>query len=152
RTEAADHRTLPQRVRGGGAISNVQLIGTTGGPVKSVEEQLALIRRGVDQIEREDELRRKLERSVKTGKPLWVKYALAPTPPDVPVGPPVPSRKMRVSQELGPQAVLIIGTYTALVGAPSGRDETRARLTPEKVETNATEYLNQIRKIIDIDK
>jgi tyrosyl-tRNA synthetase len=120
--------------------------------VKPVEEQLALMRRGTFQIEKEAELRQKLERSVKTGKPLRVKYGIDPTAADVHLGHTVPLRKMRLFQELGHQAVLIIGNYTALVGDPSGRDETRARLTKEKVETNAREYLRQISKIIDIER
>src|SRR5205085_12635964 len=63
-----------------------------------------------------------------------------------------PLRKLRVFQELGHQAVLIIGNYTALVGDPSGRDETRARLTQEQVEKNAEDYLRQVSKVIDISK
>jgi len=120
--------------------------------VKTVDEQLALIRRGVEQIEREDELRRKLERSVQTGKPLRIKYGIDPTGIDVHLGHTVPLRKLRLFQELGHQAVLIIGNYTALVGDPSGRDQTRARLTPEKVEENARDYLCQVSKVIDIDR
>jgi tyrosyl-tRNA synthetase len=120
--------------------------------VKSVAEQLALIRRGAEQIVPEEELVRKLERSVQTGKPLRVKYGIDPTGFDVHLGHTVPLRKMRLFQELGHQAVLIIGNYTALVGDPSGRVETRPRLTPEQVEANATQYLNQISKVIDIDK
>jgi tyrosyl-tRNA synthetase len=120
--------------------------------VKSLEEQLALIRRGVEQIVPEDELRQKLERSIKTGKPLRVKYGIDPTGIDVHLGHTVPLRKLRLFQELGHQAVLIIGNYTALVGDPSGRDQTRARLTPEQVEANARDYLQQVSKVIDIHK
>jgi tyrosyl-tRNA synthetase len=120
--------------------------------VKPVLEQLTLIRRGVEQIVPEDELRKKLERSVKTGKPLRVKYGIDPTGVDVHLGHTVPLRKLRVFQELGHQAVLIIGNYTALVGDPSGRDQTRARLSEEQVEINAREYLAQIRKIVDVDR
>jgi tyrosyl-tRNA synthetase len=120
--------------------------------VKSVEEQLALIRRGVDQVEKEDELRKKLERSVRTGKPLRVKYGIDPTGIDVHLGHTVPLRKLRLFQELGHQAVLILGNYTALVGDPSGRDQTRARLTPEQVEANARDYLAQVSKVIDITR
>jgi tyrosyl-tRNA synthetase len=120
--------------------------------VKPVEEQLALIRRGVEQIEPEAELRQKLERSVKTGKPLRVKYGIDPTGIDVHLGHTVPLRKLRVFQELGHQAVLIIGNYTALVGDPSGRDQTRARLTQEQVEANAKDYLKQVSKVIDISR
>jgi tyrosyl-tRNA synthetase len=120
--------------------------------MKSVDEQLALIRRGVEQIVPEDELRQKLERSVKTGRPLRVKYGIDPTGIDVHLGHTVPLRKLRLFQELGHQAVLILGNYTALVGDPSGRDQTRARLTPEQVEVNAKDYLKQVSRVIDIAK
>jgi tyrosyl-tRNA synthetase len=120
--------------------------------VKSVDEQLALIRRGAEQIVPLEELRKKLERSVQTGKPLRVKYGIDPTGIDVHLGHTVPLRKLRLFQELGHQAVLIIGNYTALVGDPSGRDQTRARLTSEQVEANAKDYLRQVSKVIDITK
>jgi tyrosyl-tRNA synthetase len=120
--------------------------------VKSVDEQIALIRRGVEQIVPETELRQKLERSLKTGTPLRVKYGIDPTGIDVHLGHTVPLRKLRLFQELGHQAVLIIGNYTALVGDPSGRDQTRDRLTPDKVEANARDYLTQVSKVIDIAK
>jgi tyrosyl-tRNA synthetase len=120
--------------------------------VKSVDEQLELIRRGVEQIVPLEELKQKLQRSLKTGKPLRVKYGIDPTSIDVHLGHTVPLRKLRVFQELGHQAVLIIGNYTALVGDPSGRDQTRARLTQEQVEANAKDYLKQISKIIDITR
>src|SRR6516225_5594010 len=118
--------------------------------MKSVDKQIALIRRGVEQIVPEDELRQKLDRSVRSGKPLRVKYGIDPTGIDVHLGHTVPLRKLRLFQELGHQAVLIIGNYTALVGDPSGRDETRARLTQEQVEANAQDYLKQVGKVIDI--
>lgn len=120
--------------------------------MKSASEQLALIRRGVEQLVPEDEFVKKLEKSVATGKPLRVKYGIDPTGIDVHLGHTVPLRKLRLFQELGHQAVLIIGNYTALVGDPSGRDQTRVRLTQEQVESNARDYLKQISKIIDIGK
>jgi tyrosyl-tRNA synthetase len=120
--------------------------------VKPVAEQLALIRRGIDAIVPEEELRQKLERSVQTGRPLRVKYGIDPTGIDVHLGHTVPLRKLRLFQELGHQAVLILGNYTALVGDPSGRDQTRARLTPEQVEANARDYLLQVSKVIYIDQ
>jgi tyrosyl-tRNA synthetase len=120
--------------------------------MKSVDEQLALIRRGAEQIVPEAELKQKLERSVRTGKPLRVKYGIDPTGINVHLGHTVPLRKLRLFQELGHQAVLIIGNYTALVGDPSGRDQTRARLTPDQVEANARDYLKQVSKVIDIDR
>jgi tyrosyl-tRNA synthetase len=122
------------------------------GAVKSVDEQMELILRGVDQVTTREELRKKLDRSVRTGKPLRVKYGIDPTGIDVHLGHTVPLRKLRLFQELGHQAVLIIGNYTALVGDPSGRDQTRARLTQEQVKANAREYLAQVSKVIDIDR
>jgi tyrosyl-tRNA synthetase len=115
-----------------------------------VAEQLARIRRGAEHIVPEAELIEKLERSLATGKPLRVKYGIDPTGIDVHLGHTVPLRKLRLFQELGHQAVLIIGNYTALVGDPSGRDQTRARLTLEQVEANARDYLTQVSKVIDI--
>jgi tyrosyl-tRNA synthetase len=118
--------------------------------VKPVAEQLALIRRGCDKVVPEDELLQKLQRSFATGKPLRVKFGIDPTSVDVHLGHTVPLHKLRLFQDLGHTAVLVIGSYTALVGDPSGRDQTRARLTPEKVETNAKDYLVQVSKVIDI--
>jgi tyrosyl-tRNA synthetase len=120
--------------------------------VKPAAEQLALIRRGVEAIAPEAELVQKLERSVQTDTPLRIKYGIDPTGIDVHLGHTVPLRKLRLFQELGHQAVLIIGNYTALVGDPSGRDQTRARLTQEQVEANAVDYLKQVSKVIDIDR
>lgn len=119
---------------------------------RSVEEQLAVIHRGAEQIVPEDLLKTKLERSLKTGAPLRAKYGIDPTGIDVHLGHTVPLRKLRQFQELGHKAVLIIGNYTALVGDPSGRDQTRARLTQDQVENNAREYLTQVSKVIDIKK
>src|SRR5260370_39112124 len=71
---------------------------------------------------------------------------------DVHVGHTIPLRKLKLFQDLGHQAVLIIGNYTALVGDPSGRDQTRARLTQAQVEANAVDYLKQVSKVIDISR
>jgi tyrosyl-tRNA synthetase len=119
----------------------------------SVEEQLQIITRGVEKIVPEDELRKLLDRSRQTGTPLRVKYGIDPTGIDVHLGHTVPLRKLRQFQELGHQAVLIIGNYTALVGDPSGRDEARSkRLTAEDVEANARDYLNQVGKVVDLER
>lgn len=116
--------------------------------ILDVRQQLDIICRGVEQIVPEQELVAKLERSVRTGKPLRVMYGIDPTGIDVHLGHTVPLRKLRQFQELGHKAIIIIGNYTALVGDPSGRDQTRTRLTEESVETNARDYLKQISKII----
>src|SRR5262249_17710909 len=95
-------------------------------------------------------MRKKLQRSIETRKSSRVKYGIDPTGIDVHLGHTVPLRKLRRFQELGHQAILILGNYTALVGDPSGRDETRPPLTPEQVEANARDYLTQVSKVIDI--
>jgi tyrosyl-tRNA synthetase len=118
----------------------------------SADDQLQLIRRGTEQIEPEDELRKKLERSLKTGKPLRVKLGIDPTGVSVHLGHTVALRKLRLFQNLGHKAVLIIGNATAMVGDPSGRDQTRARLTVDQIELNAKDYLKQIGRIIDVDE
>jgi tyrosyl-tRNA synthetase len=143
---------LKRRLKGVVGQFAVVFSGAEVPAVKTVAEQMALICRGVEHIVPEEELRQKLERSVKTGKPLRVKYGIDPTGIDVHLGHTVPLRKLRLFQELGHQAVLIIGNYTALVGDPSGRDQTRARLTPEQVEANARDYLKQVSKVVDITK
>ncbi|QDU42957.1 Tyrosine--tRNA ligase [Symmachiella dynata] len=118
----------------------------------AVEEQMAVIGRGVEKIVPEEELAAKLEKSRKTNTPLRIKYGIDPTGIDVHLGHTVPLRKMRQFQELGHQAVIIIGNYTALVGDPSGRDETRARLTQDQVEANAKDYLEQVGKVVDLSQ
>ncbi len=118
-----------------------------------VAEQLAVIRRGIEKIVPEEELAQKLEWSRSTGNPLRIKYGIDPTGIDVHLGHTVPMQKMRQFQELGHQAVIIIGNYTALVGDPSGRDKAREKkLTMEQVEANARDYLQQVGKVIDLSR
>lgn len=118
-----------------------------------IEEQLAIIQRGVEKIVPEEELVKKLQHSKDTGTPLRVKYGIDPTGIDVHLGHTVPLRKIRQFQELGHQAVIIIGNATAMVGDPSGRDEARSkRLTEEQVEANAKDYLAQVGKVVDMSK
>jgi tyrosyl-tRNA synthetase len=119
---------------------------------RPVAEQLAHIRRGVERIEPEAELVKKLDRSVKTGTPLRAKLGIDPTGFDVHLGHTVVLRKLRQFQDLGHTVVLIIGTATARVGDPSGRDDARKGLTPEQIEKNAETYLTQIAKVIDTAK
>ena len=118
----------------------------------SSAQQLELIKNGTDQITPADEFLRKLDRSISLNKPLRVKYGIDPTGIDVHLGHTVPLRKLKLFQDLGHQAVLIIGNYTALVGDPSGRDQARQRLTEEQVAKNALDYLVQVGKVIDLSK
>jgi tyrosyl-tRNA synthetase len=121
-------------------------------PMRDVAEQLSILKRGVEQIVPEAEFVKKLERSVRTNRPLRVKYGIDPTGIDVHLGHTVPLRKLRQFQDLGHTAIIIIGNYTALVGDPSGRDETRSKLTQEQVEANAVDYLTQVGRIIDLSR
>ena len=114
-----------------------------------VERQLEIIRSGVEELIPEEELVRKLERSLATRTPLRVKQGFDPTAPDIHLGHTVGLRKLRQFQELGHQVVLIVGSYTALVGDPSGRSQTRPTLSEEQVLDNARTYLDQFFKVVD---
>ena len=110
-----------------------------------VDEQLKVISSGTMQIVPMDELKKKLERGV----PLNIKLGVDPTSPDLHLGHAVPLRKMRQFQDLGHKVTLIIGSGTALIGDPSGRDSTRPPLTEEQVEVNAKTYVEQAMKVLD---
>jgi tyrosyl-tRNA synthetase len=116
-----------------------------------VSEQMDRIRRGAADIVPEEELVAKIGRSLREGKPLRVKLGLDPTAPDIHVGNAVPLHKMRAFQDLGHQAVLILGDYTATVGDPSGQNAMRPQLSHDEVMAYAQTYLDQVGKIIDVD-
>jgi len=115
-----------------------------------VRQQLELIRRGAVEIHTEAELEAKLSRAVTENRPLRVKLGLDPTSPDIHLGHTVVLGKLRQFQDLGHQAVLIIGDYTAMVGDPSGQSKTRPQLTPEQIEANLQTYLEQVRAVLDV--
>jgi tyrosyl-tRNA synthetase len=119
------------------------------GLAAEVERQLAVIRRGVDELLPLDEFRRKLERSIREGRPLRVKQGFDPTAPDIHLGHAVGLRKLREFQDLGHQVVVIVGDYTGMVGDPSGRSKTRPQLTEAEVEENARTYLEQFFRVVD---
>jgi len=118
----------------------------------TIDEQLAYLRKGTTEIIREEELRAKLERSAKTGKPLRVKLGADPTAPDIHLGHTVVIRKLRAFQELGHTAIFLIGDFTGLIGDPSGKSATRPQLTREEIDANAETYKRQIFKLLDPDK
>ena len=118
----------------------------------SVDKQLELINRGVEEIIPEDELRNKLERSIKTKKPLIAKLGCDPSRPDLHIGHSVVLRKLRHFQDLGHQAVLVIGDFTAMIGDPSGRNKTRPQLSLEEARDNAKTYLDQAKVILNMNK
>ena len=109
------------------------------------EEQLAILKRGAAQIISEGELLAKL----KLGRPLNVKLGVDPTAPDIHLGFTVGLTKLRQFQDLGHQAILIIGDFTAMIGDPSGRSKTRRQLTHDEVMANATTFKQQAFKILD---
>jgi tyrosyl-tRNA synthetase len=117
-----------------------------------VDEQLAYLKKGVAEIVPEAELRAKLEKSFKSGKPLRIKLGVDPTAPDIHLGHTVVIRKLKHFQELGHTAVFLIGDFTAMVGDPTGQSETRPPLTREQVNANAQTYLEQVFKILDRGK
>src|SRR3990172_3726253 len=119
---------------------------------KDVDEQLEIILRGTVDIVTKEELTNKLSRSVRENRPLRVKLGLDPTAPDIHIGNAIPLQKLRKFQELGHQAVLIIGDYTALVGDPAGVNKTRPMLSREEVMANAKTYLQQVGKILDLSR
>src|SRR6185436_12442691 len=115
----------------------------------TIDEQISLLRKGTVDCIPEDELRRKLDRSAKAGKPLRVKAGFDPTAPDIHLGHTVLIRKMKHFQDLGHTAIFLIGDFTGLIGDPSGRSATRKQLTKEEVLENAETYKTQIFKILD---
>ncbi len=118
----------------------------------SINEQMDLIHRGTVEILPEEELVKKLEKSLKEDKPLIIKQGFDPTAPDIHLGHTVGIRKLRHFQELGHQVVVIIGDYTAMVGDPSEKNSTRPRLSHEQVMEHAQTYQNQFFKILDAEK
>lgn len=113
-----------------------------------LNEQMDLIRRGAAEIIPEDDLAGKLERSIKTKKPLRVKLGCDPSRPDLHLGHSVVLRKLRQFQDLGHQAILIIGDFTGMIGDPSGRSKTRPALSLEETRRNGQTYFEQATKVL----
>ncbi|HPX62570.1 MAG TPA: tyrosine--tRNA ligase [Candidatus Syntrophosphaera thermopropionivorans] len=114
----------------------------------NLEKELKIIRKAVDEIIPEEDLVRKLIRSKETGKPLRIKFGIDPTGSDVHLGHLVPIRKMRDFQELGHIGVIIIGDFTAQIGDPTGRDETRPPLSHQQVLSNAERFMEQLYTVL----
>lgn len=120
--------------------------------MKTVQEQMQLIRRGTELLIDETELTTKLERSIAEQRPLIIKLGVDPTAPDIHLGHTVPLRKLRHFQDLGHEVVFLIGDFTGRIGDPSGRDKTRPPLTEEDILRNAKTYITQVSKILDPSK
>ncbi len=118
----------------------------------AIEEQIKIISKGADEIIDVDELKNKLAKAQKEGRPLRVKLGLDPTAPDIHLGHAVVLRKIKQMQDLGHKAIIIIGDFTAMIGDPTGRSKTRPPLSREQVLENARTYQEQIFKIIDKEK
>jgi tyrosyl-tRNA synthetase len=118
----------------------------------NIEEQLQFLRKGAVEVIREEDLRAKLEKSARTGRPLRVKFGADPTAPDIHLGHTVVIRKLRHFQELGHTAIFLIGDFTGLIGDPSGKSATRPQLTREEIDANAETYKQQIFKLLDPDR
>jgi len=114
----------------------------------SLNEQMDLIRRGTEEIIPEEELARKIERASATNTPLKVKLGADPSAPDLHLGHAVVLQKMRDFQDLGHQAILIVGDFTAMIGDPTGRSKTRPALTIEQTQHNGRSYFEQATKIL----
>jgi tyrosyl-tRNA synthetase len=117
-----------------------------------IEQALALVKRGADELLVESEFVQKLARSHATGKPLRCKLGLDPTAPDIHVGHTVVLNKLRQLQDLGHTVIFLIGDFTSMIGDPSGRNTTRPPLSREQIEANARTYFEQAALVLDRDR
>lgn len=118
----------------------------------TIAEQLEFLKKGTVDLIRVEDLRKKLERSAKTGKPLRVKLGLDPTAPDIHLGHTVVIRKLKAFQKLGHTIIFLIGDFTGMIGDPSGKNVTRPPLSREEIDANAETYKMQMFKLLDPDK
>jgi len=119
---------------------------------KEVDQQFEYLKKGSVEIIQENELRAKLERSIRENKPLKVKAGFDPTAPDIHLGHTVLIRKMKHFQDLSHEVIFLIGDFTGLIGDPSGRSKTRPPMTREEIDKNAETYKKQVFKILDPEK
>lgn len=117
-----------------------------------IKEQISALTRGCEEILPEGELEKKLADSAKNGKPLKVKLGIDASGPDVHLGFTIPLRKMAQFQQMGHEAILIIGDFTGKIGDPTGRNKTRPQLTDEEIASNIAHYKKQVFKILDPNK
>lgn len=118
----------------------------------TIDEQIAFLTKGCVDVIPAEELKKKLEQSAATGRPLRVKLGADPTAPDIHLGHSVVIRKMKAFQELGHDVIFLIGDFTGMIGDPTGRNTTRPPLTREQILANAETYKTQIFKLLDPDK
>jgi tyrosyl-tRNA synthetase len=118
----------------------------------NIDDQLAYLTKGAAETISVEELRARLERSARTGKPLRIKVGFDPTAPDIHLGHTVLMRKMKHFQDLGHTVIFLIGDFTGMIGDPTGRNVTRPPMTPDQVAANAETYKKQAFKILDAQK
>ncbi|MGB6127484.1 MAG: tyrosine--tRNA ligase [Psychrilyobacter sp.] len=117
-----------------------------------VQRQLSILKRGVEELISEKELEKKLKKSLETNTPLIVKLGIDPTGSDLHIGHAVPLRKLKQFQDLGHRVKFLIGTFTARIGDPTGKSETRPMLSSEDITKNIQTYLDQLKMILDMEK
>jgi tyrosyl-tRNA synthetase len=117
-----------------------------------LQKQLEIIKRGAVEIISEDQLKKKLEASIKNKKPLNIKAGFDPTAADIHLGHTVLLRKLRQFQELGHRVIFLIGDFTARIGDPTGRSELRKQLSQEEILKNAATYEKQVSRLLDTSK
>src|SRR5271170_2001954 len=115
----------------------------------SLEDQLDLITKGAAEIVPLEALKERIAKSIATGTPLRIKAGFDPTAPDLHLGHTVLMRKLRHFQQLGHTVIFLIGDSTALIGDPTGKNQTRKPLTREEIDANAETYKEQVFKILD---
>ena len=119
---------------------------------KSIDEQIDIIKSGIDEILPEEVLIKKIEKSISTKIPLNIKLGCDPSKPDLHLGHSVVLKKMRDFQNLGHNATLVIGDFTAMIGDPTGRNKTRPQLDMNTTKIYAETYIKQAAKVLDIKK
>lgn len=120
--------------------------------MKEVEKQLQIIKRNTVEVIEEQELKEKLKHSIDANTPLRVKYGIDPTAPEIHLGHTIPINKLRDFQVLGHKILFLIGDFTARIGDPTGRNETRPILSEDQIQNNLLRYKEQTGKILDISK
>jgi len=130
----------------------IQVLRTGSAMPIDIEHQLAIFRRGADELLVESEVAAKLKRAKETNQPLRIKLGLDPTAPDIHLGHTVVLNKMRQMQDLGHQVIFLIGDFTSMIGDPSGRNDMRPALSREQIEANAKTYHAQASKVLDPER
>ena len=115
-------------------------------------KQIDIISSNCEEILPENELVQKIEKSKKNNIPLNIKLGCAPSRPDLHIGHSVVLNKLKQFQTLGDNIILVIGDFTAMIGDPTGRNKTRPQISLEETKDNSKTYINQVSKIIDINK